>query len=73
VVSTQKPNAANPTSLPLNYQPGTAWQYSNATDVVGRLVEVISGQPLGMSDTHFYVNKDKGQTDWRHNTSQVMI
>ena len=32
--------------LPLNYQPGGEWQYSAATDVVGRLVEVISGQSL---------------------------
>ena len=53
--------------LPLNYQPGTQWQYSAATDVVGRLVEVISGRsldaffkehifkPLDMTDTHFYL------------------
>lgn len=58
-------------SLPLNYHPGSAWEYSHATDVVGRLVEVISGQsfdeylndklfnPLGMSDTHFYMGRDK--------------
>ena len=57
--------------LPLNYQPGEAWQYSAATDVVGRLVEVISGQsldtffkeriftPLDMPDTHFYMDADK--------------
>lgn len=55
--------------LPLNYQPGTAWEYSAATDVVGRLVEVISGVPLdayfyerifgplGMTDTHFYLDQ----------------
>ncbi len=53
--------------LPLNFQPGTAWEYGPATDVLGRLVEVISGQsldqffreriftPLGMNDTHFYL------------------
>jgi len=53
--------------LPLNFQPGTAWEYGNATDVLGRLVEVVSGQPLdrffrsrildplGMGDTHFYL------------------
>ncbi len=58
-------------SLPLNYQPGSAWQYSGATDVVGRLVEVISGvpldqfltreifAPLGMPDTHFFLDPDK--------------
>lgn len=51
--------------LPLSYQPGTGWAYSVATDVVARLVEVISGQrfddflqhrilqPLGMVDTRF--------------------
>ena len=59
-------------ALPLNYQPGEQWQYSNATDVVGRLVDVISGQtldaffkerifePLGMDDTHFFMDDDKG-------------
>ena len=59
-------------SLPLNYQPGSAWQYSHATDVVGRLVEVLSGQsldvfmrtrifePLQMTDTHFFLDDTKG-------------
>jgi CubicO group peptidase (beta-lactamase class C family) len=58
--------------LPLNYQPGEEWQYSAATNVVGRLVEVISGQtldefmqerifqPLGMTDTHFFMEDNKG-------------
>ncbi len=53
--------------LPLLAQPGTAWAYSHATDVLGRVVEVISGQtlgaflherifaPLGMVDTGFHV------------------
>jgi CubicO group peptidase (beta-lactamase class C family) len=53
--------------LPLLYQPGTVWEYSRSTDVLGRLVEVISGQtlggflsdrilaPLGMSDSGFSV------------------
>jgi CubicO group peptidase (beta-lactamase class C family) len=53
--------------LPLLFQPGTEWNYSVATDVVGRVVEVISGQrlgefcaanifaPLGMTDTMFHV------------------
>ena len=56
--------------LPLNFQPGDSWEYSRATCVVGRLVEVISGQtldeflrqrifsPLGMTDTHFYLPKE---------------
>jgi CubicO group peptidase (beta-lactamase class C family) len=59
-------------ALPLNYQPGEAWQYSPATDVVGRLVEVISGQPLDkymqekifnpldMHDTHFFLDDTQG-------------
>jgi CubicO group peptidase (beta-lactamase class C family) len=54
--------------LPLTYHPGTSWEYSVATDVLARLVEVISGQrfdafiqsrilgPLGMADTGFVVS-----------------
>ncbi len=57
--------------LPLIAQPGEAWNYSVATDVLGHLVEVISGQnfgdflrervigPLGMTDTDFYVPTEK--------------
>src|SRR5260370_22539515 len=53
--------------LPLVYHPGTSWEYSVATDVLGRLVEIVSGQgfdksiqsrilgPLGMGDTGFVV------------------
>jgi CubicO group peptidase (beta-lactamase class C family) len=53
--------------LPLVFQPGTSWEYSVATDVLARLVEVISGRrfgafiqsrilaPLGMEDTGFVV------------------
>ena len=53
--------------LPLIYHPGTSWEYSLATDVAARLVEVISGErfdkfikarildPLGMVDTGFVV------------------
>ncbi len=53
--------------LPLAWQPGTTWEYSHSTDILGRVVEVASGQslyqfekqrildPLGMSDTAFYV------------------
>lgn len=33
--------------LPLAFQPGTRWEYSVATDVLGRVVEVVSGRPLG--------------------------
>ena len=32
--------------LPLSFHPGTSWEYSVATDVLGRLVEVVSGQRL---------------------------
>jgi CubicO group peptidase (beta-lactamase class C family) len=54
-------------SLPLMYEPGCVFEYSRATDVLGRVVEVISGQPLqeflserifeplGMPDTAFTV------------------
>jgi CubicO group peptidase (beta-lactamase class C family) len=54
--------------LPLVFHPGTSWEYSVATDVLARLVEVISGQrfdaflqsrilgPLGMVDTGFVVS-----------------
>jgi CubicO group peptidase (beta-lactamase class C family) len=57
--------------LPLAFQPGTEWLYSVATDVVGRLVEVVSGQsldrffadeiftPLGMTETGFHVAADQ--------------
>lgn len=53
--------------LPLVYQPGTTWDYSQATDVLGRVIEVVTGKsllaalkemlldPLGMTDTSFYV------------------
>ncbi len=53
--------------LPLLHQPGTRWEYSRSTDVIGRLVEVLSGlplsayferhilAPLGMVDTAFHV------------------
>ena len=59
--------------LPLSYQPGTTWDYSMSTDVLGRLVEVISGKslyafekekildPLGMRDTSFYVTDQEKQ------------
>ena len=56
--------------LPLLFDPGTEWNYSVATDVLGRVVEVVSGQsldrffaerilgPLGMTDTAFSVSAD---------------
>jgi len=57
-------------ALPLAFQPGSEWLYSVATDVLGRLVEVVSGQPLdeffrqhifeplGMTDTGFAVEPE---------------
>ena len=57
--------------IPLLYQPGTQWNYSVSVDVLGRLVEVVSGQPfdvflrerifdpLGMADTGFRVPDSK--------------
>lgn len=58
-------------SLPLAYQPGTVWDYSLATDVVGLTVEAVRGKklgevlsetlwkPLGMTDTSFTIPADK--------------
>ena len=57
-------------ALPLLFQPGTEWNYSVSTDVLGRVVEVASGQrldeffkqrilqPLDMTDTAFYAQPD---------------
>jgi CubicO group peptidase (beta-lactamase class C family) len=58
-------------TLPLKHQPGTTWEYGLSTDVLGRLVEVISGmpldeffqerifKPLDMKDTSFDVPPEK--------------
>ncbi len=57
--------------LPLGFEPGSRWHYSVSTDVIGRIVEVISGRPLdhvfseeilgplGMDDTFFAVPEAK--------------
>jgi len=54
-------------TLPLHYQPGSTWDYSYSTDVLGRVLEVVAGKPLyallkerlldplEMKDTSFYV------------------
>ncbi|MFO1327156.1 MAG: serine hydrolase domain-containing protein [Rubrivivax sp.] len=54
-------------TMPLGFQPGSTWDYSYSTDVLGRVVEVVEGKklgavlqqrvygPLGMTDTAFYV------------------
>jgi CubicO group peptidase (beta-lactamase class C family) len=56
--------------IPLDFSPGTAWNYSVSIDVLGYLVEKLSGigfgeflrtrlfEPLGMSDTAFWVPSD---------------
>ena len=58
-------------ALPANAQPGESWVYGYNTDILGALVEVVSGQPfdvflqneildpLGMNDTHFYLPEEK--------------
>ncbi len=60
-------------SMPLRFDPGTKWNYSVATDVLGRLVEVCSGMsldkffderifgPLGMSDTTFHYRDEHAE------------
>ncbi len=57
-------------ALPLLFQPGTEWNYSVATDVLGRVIEVASGQrldeflaarilgPLGMTQTAFWADAE---------------
>jgi len=69
-----KPKAGEvyPFGGPLLFEPGERWHYSTSTDVVGRLVEVISGQkledyfrehifaPLRMNDTSYNVPPEKG-------------
>jgi CubicO group peptidase (beta-lactamase class C family) len=57
--------------IPLDFSPGTAWNYSVSIDVLGYLVEKLAGvgfgeflrtrlfEPLGMNDTAFYVPSDK--------------
>src|SRR3954451_19465895 len=58
-------------AMPLAFQPGSEWLYSVATDVLGRIVEVVSGQsldeffaerifgPLGMTDTAFFAAPER--------------
>jgi CubicO group peptidase (beta-lactamase class C family) len=57
--------------LPLNFQPGTRWEYGSSTDFVAVLVEKMSGmtidqflrerlfQPLNIRDTHYNIPKEK--------------
>jgi CubicO group peptidase (beta-lactamase class C family) len=58
-------------AIPFRYEPGSVWQYSRATDLLGALLERVSGQslgdylrdhilgPLGMVDTAFVVPEDR--------------
>ncbi len=60
--------------LPLSQQPGTTWEYSHSTDVLGRVIEVVEGKPLlavfkeklfdplGMTSTSFYVTDPAKQS-----------
>ena len=64
--------AARLAKLPLQEQPETLWDYGHSTDILGRVIEVVSGQslfefekqrlldPLGMSETVFYI-KDQAK------------
>jgi len=57
--------------LPLNHEPGTAFTYGYSTDIIGKIIEIISGEkldvylkknifePLQMNDTYFYLPKEK--------------
>ncbi|TMV13447.1 serine hydrolase domain-containing protein [Arenibacterium halophilum] len=59
-------------ALPLAFQPGTRWEYSVSIDILGRVIEVVSGQPLdvflreqifdplGMGETAFRVPEGTG-------------
>ena len=59
--------------LPLMFQPGSEWAYSMSIDVLGRVVEILSGmtlgdfmkkrifEPLGMNDTAFHCSADKAE------------
>jgi CubicO group peptidase (beta-lactamase class C family) len=73
-ISSEKPLqefVADLLALPLAFQPGTAYRYSYAHDVVAHLIELMSGQsadaylrenvfgPLGMVDTGYHVPQDK--------------
>jgi CubicO group peptidase (beta-lactamase class C family) len=56
--------------LPLAEQPGTLWDYGHSTDILGRVIEVVSGKslfqfekerlldPLGMTETSFYITDE---------------
>jgi len=59
--------------LPLHNQPGALWQYGHSTDILARIMEIVSGKslleiekeklldPLGMVDTNFFVTEPERQ------------
>lgn len=63
--------AQNLAALPLRFEPGTKWNYSRSTDVLGAVLEVAAGKPLdellderifaplGMDETTFFVDESK--------------
>ncbi|MBL6753530.1 MAG: beta-lactamase family protein [Pseudomonadales bacterium] len=63
--------AKNLAALPLRFEPGTKWNYSRSTDVLGAVIEVAAGkpldallnerifEPLGMEETTFFVDSSK--------------
>ena len=69
--STLKDFVSRLARLPLAHQPGEVWEYGHSADVLGRVIEVASGQPLdqfldsrlfkplGMVDTGFWVPPEK--------------
>ncbi|MDP9051633.1 MAG: beta-lactamase family protein [Acidobacteriota bacterium] len=73
LLNTNEQMAKKLAELPLCYQPGTTFDYGMSTDVLGRIIEVISGQtlgeflnrrlfvPLGMKDTGFAVPHGSGR------------
>ena len=72
-------------SVPLNDEPGTAFRYGYSIDVLGRLVEVLSGKtldqffeerifkPLGMKDTAFYVPRRKVERAWPRSIAEARL
>jgi CubicO group peptidase (beta-lactamase class C family) len=74
-------------SVPLKHEPGAAFTYGLSTDMLGRLIEQVSGkpldqflqerlfQPLGMKDTHFVLPPEKVSrlpALYRHNTAGAL-
>lgn len=69
---TNKENAELLAKMPLAFHPGSEWRYSRATDLLGSVIEVVSGQSLGaclaerifaplrMTDTGFSISEDRG-------------